>query len=290
MSDLSRVLGDLYGGAGDADQRPSVAPARNFRDATAPEWADDEHLDQAFENWTPGPPPEAPAAEHAMSSYVIDTPAVPPAHLEDDLAATLGQALADAGPSPSSEPEVPVASAPTYAIPAMGEDPATMSFGDGFPVDTAVAPIAPLAAPVEAPSSMPAAVAAELPTMYDVPAMPELPERLAPTGPWQRSHDDILPGHVGKLPKLPKAPKAKAPKAPKQPKAKKGEAAPVEALAAPVADAMAPFVPAEPAEPKAKKGLKLGLPKKGLKAEKAPKAPKAEGDVPTFFGIKLRRK
>jgi hypothetical protein len=159
MSDLSKVLGDLYGGD-DADHRPSVAPARNFRDAAAPEWADDDRLDQAFENWTPGPPPEAPAAEHDISSYVIDAPAVPPAQLDDDLAATLGQALAYAG-SDNADPEVPFASA---------DDPAAASFGM----------VTPAPAPAPAPA-LPADIAAELP------ALP------TPAGRWERSSDDILP-------------------------------------------------------------------------------------------------
>jgi hypothetical protein len=72
MSDLSKVLGDLYGG----DDQPSVAPPRNFR-AEAPEWAAEERLDEAFSDWTPGPPPDAPAAEREMS-VVIDAPRAPP--------------------------------------------------------------------------------------------------------------------------------------------------------------------------------------------------------------------
>jgi hypothetical protein len=186
MSDLSRVLGDLYRGD-DADSRPSVAPPRDFRTAAAaPEWADEDRLDQAFENWTPGPPPEAPALEHEMSSYVIDAPAVPPAHLEDDLTTTIGEALAQAGPE--STPDVPVAGA---------VDP--LSF-EGYAVDAAVVPPAPAPAP-----SLPADVAAELPVFAEpVPAAPVVAD-----GPWKRWHDDILPGKKGA------APAAKAPKSAK---------------------------------------------------------------------------
>jgi hypothetical protein len=192
MSDLSKVLGDLYGG----DDQPSVAPPRNFR-AEAPEWADDERLDEAFSSWTPGPPPEAHAMEREMS-FVIDTPAVPAAHLDDDLAATLSAALVDAG-SDNGEVDLPVASAPSYSLPALGEDPATMSFTDGLPV----APAGP--------------AMAEMMTEV-VPAYEPEPAR-----PWTRADDDILPaaGKLPKLPKLPKAPKAKAPKA----NAKKAKAA-----------------------------------------------------------------
>jgi hypothetical protein len=197
MSDLSKVLGDLYGG----DDQPSVAPPRNFR-ADAPEWADEERLDEAFSTWTPGPPPEAHAMEREMS-FVVDNPAVPAAHSDDDLAATLSAALVDAG-SDNGEPEFPVASAPSYSLPAFGEDPAA-SFGDGFPLAPAGAPMADM--------------------MNEVPAYQPEPEP-APVvpvavakGPWSRTDDDILPAS-GKLPKAPKLPKAvKAAKAPKAKKA-----------------------------------------------------------------------
>jgi hypothetical protein len=74
--DLSKVLGDVY--ADDVSSRP-----------TAPEWADEAHLDEAFAGWTPGPPPEAPAAEHEMAAHE------PSSHhrIDDDLAAALTQAL-----------------------------------------------------------------------------------------------------------------------------------------------------------------------------------------------------
>lgn len=77
VMDLSKVLGDVY--ADDVSSRP-----------TAPEWADDAHLDEAFANWTPGPPPEAPAAEHEMAAHGVPTSYHP---IDDDLAAALTQAL-----------------------------------------------------------------------------------------------------------------------------------------------------------------------------------------------------
>lgn len=75
--DLSKVLGDVY--ADDVSSRP-----------TAPEWADEAHLDEAFAGWTPGPPPEAPAAEHEMAAHDEHG-----SHhrIDDDLAAALTQAL-----------------------------------------------------------------------------------------------------------------------------------------------------------------------------------------------------
>ena len=71
--DLSKVLGEMY--ADDVAPRPS-----------APEWADEATLDEAFANWTPGPPPEAPAAEHEMAAHESH-------RIDDDLNAALTQAL-----------------------------------------------------------------------------------------------------------------------------------------------------------------------------------------------------
>ena len=77
--DLSKVLGDVYAG--------SSAPTGG---TTVPEWADDAHLDEAFASWTPGPPPEAPAAEREMASH--DDPRAR-RRIDDDLAAALTEAL-----------------------------------------------------------------------------------------------------------------------------------------------------------------------------------------------------
>lgn len=187
MSDLSKVLGDLYG----ADDQPSAAPPRNFR-AEAPEWADEQRLDDAFADWTPGPDAHAHALEHEV---VLDAPAVPAARLDDDMAAAMSAALV-AG---NGEPEVPVAEAPAYS----------------FPMDTAEPVFEPVE-PVE-----PAAPQAPL-------AVEDWLEP-TPSRPWSRLDDDILPtaGKTVRLPKVkapkaPKAPKAKVPKA-KAPQAPKAE-------------------------------------------------------------------
>ena len=76
--DLSKVLGDVYAGNG-----TTTAQA-------VPEWADDAHLDEAFASWTPGPPPEAPAAEREMAMH--DDP-MSRRRIDDDLAAALTEAL-----------------------------------------------------------------------------------------------------------------------------------------------------------------------------------------------------
>ena len=242
MSDLSRVLGDLYG----PDDQPSVAPPRNFR-AEAPEWADEQRLDEAFADWTPGPPPEAPAMEREMA-VVIDTPPVPAARLDEDLAGALNAALIEAG-DPQPGPDFPAAAAPSYAIPAYGEDPALAS----FPAPT-TAPVPVAEDWVEAyPSAEPVTEAVPFPSA------PPMPQR-----PWARADDDILPGR-GPAPKQPRQPKAKGPKAPKAPKQPKAPKAPkIKAVKADAAEA--------PTEPKASR-FKLEL-KRSPKAEKAPKQPK----------------
>lgn len=187
MSDLSKVLGDLYGGE---DDQPSVAPARNFR-AEAPEWADDDRLDEAFADWTPGPSADAHRTEHEMS-VVIDMPAVPAASLDDDLAASLNAALVDAG---ENDTEFPIAAAPSYSLPTMDEP-----VGDWM--SPAPAPMAPIAEPTPLPVYEPI----EAP-VYEAPV---------PARPWSRGDDDILPGNAPKGAKAPKSPKAKSPKAAKE--------------------------------------------------------------------------
>lgn len=175
MSDLSRVLGDLYG-----DNEPNI-PASTYR-PTAPEWADEDRLDEAFASWTPGPPADAPAAEREMS-VVVEAPVLPAARLDEDLAATLSAALVDAGHD--NEVEVPAASAPSYALPTYDDEPLPPT----------------------------------MPTVEEFLPEPAPPTRV---GPWSRSMDDIVPGRVGPAPKNrhAKAPKVKAPKV-KAPKAAK---------------------------------------------------------------------
>ena len=86
MSDLSRLLGDVYGGGdqpaddqgtdGAAEQPATLAGA-------LPEWAGEEVLDEAFANWVPGPPEGAPTAEHEVVAPVPVTVPVQDTHLQD---------------------------------------------------------------------------------------------------------------------------------------------------------------------------------------------------------------
>jgi hypothetical protein len=65
MSDLSRLLEDVYGDGGAVYGDGSSPPA-------VPDWSSDEALDDTFASWVPGPPADAPAAERAFA--VDDSP------------------------------------------------------------------------------------------------------------------------------------------------------------------------------------------------------------------------
>jgi hypothetical protein len=157
MSDLSNLLGDLYGEQGNPDGPPvRHEPPAGER---APEWASDSRLDQAFEDWTP----EA----HGAGSVPVTS--------DDDLTAALSAALGSA-PAPAPAPTPP---------PAMSQVPAEMV----APVAPAPAPVAPApAAPSAGWASAPAdapAVPAPVATSVPVPAGPRM---------WVRGDDDIFPG------------------------------------------------------------------------------------------------
>ncbi|HUQ40071.1 MAG TPA: hypothetical protein VM030_07925 [Acidimicrobiales bacterium] len=238
MSDLSGILGDVYGedpddnnngnGASAAPAPPAQpAPPPRAPQAEAPGWADEEVLDEAFAEWKPGPPEGAPDAEREV--FAPD-----PSAMDDDLAAALSAALADVndkgGPDDQPSPYAP----PAAAAPPAGDDGwVTVTDDDGFGL-----PTPPAAAPV-APASV--APAGDWGMATDAPIV-------TPRG-WSRSADDILPSGSGKPAKQPRA--AKASKAAKD-----------QEKAAPPADAQWGQAPAGDAAPPAeapakRRGLKL---------------------------------
>ncbi len=87
MSDLSNLLGDVYG-----DHRsPDAAPVRRelSADQRTPEWSSETQLDQTFEGWVPGESPTRPSDLSAV--------AAPPAPLSDPVPMpSLAHALAEA--------------------------------------------------------------------------------------------------------------------------------------------------------------------------------------------------
>jgi hypothetical protein len=78
--DLSKVLGDVY----ESSDRVS---------GDAPDWSNEDRLDEAFADWTPGPHASAPQAEHDVLG------------LDDEMATTLSAALTAPEPQPALEPE-----------------------------------------------------------------------------------------------------------------------------------------------------------------------------------------
>lgn len=112
MSDLSNLLGDVYG----HQSGPETPPARREQPAPEqePEWASDSQLDRAFADWEP------------EARYPL-TP-TPPA--DDDLAAALSAALGAPAPAPAPpEPAPayrPAPSVPQPSRPAAGPTPAAV--------------------------------------------------------------------------------------------------------------------------------------------------------------------
>lgn len=201
MADLSKMLGDVYG---EAETEPAPAPA-----ARAPEWADDERLDEAFDGWTPGPSADASPTERRLFAGRPDDD---PAPLADDLATALSEAvLAETSDDEADEPvatdqvENDVAAVPytprknafDFAAPSNDDDiykamailrgaEAEEQARAASPTPAREEPIAPIE-PTEAVAPAP------LEPMDLEPAV-----SVAPSGPWQRDDDDILPRRGGK--------------------------------------------------------------------------------------------
>jgi hypothetical protein len=202
MADLSDMLGDVYGddangephapepppqhpdGTGTtpvATGRAGQAPEAGNRAGPAPEatnrapaWADESVLDAAFANWTPGPPLDAPAAEHDVFAPHVDPASAPP--LPDDLAAALSAALVGAPPADVAFIASPVASIPGTDVeqtpPASISDPVDPPLGEGG-------------------SWAESAAGGRAHADYDDPFSGSMP--LVGRLPWQRGDDDILP-------------------------------------------------------------------------------------------------
>lgn len=143
MSDLSNLLGTVYG-----DNTPDGPPVHRepAADDRAPAWADEARLDEAFQNWTPGPGPDAPAHEHDMmgSRPMVISPADP----DHDLAAALSAALAAESPAapimaaPAPRVQAPAPMAPVAQMPTMAVAP---TYAPPVMAPTMSAPVAAMA-------------------------------------------------------------------------------------------------------------------------------------------------
>jgi hypothetical protein len=206
MPDLSDLLGDVYG-----EPEEEAPPAPPTGPGT-PEWADDEHLDRAFSEWTPGPGADAPAAERDMFA---PAPASPATRLADDLAAALSEAvLAESAPPDEAAYEMDEAEADVVDDAVTSEPP----HPEPAPVPSPAAPVA---------HGDPATAA-----LHDLEPVTEPTPVVAPApvhqAGWQRSDDDILP--TGRAARggvrLPRPRAGKAPKAPKGAKGPEAATAP----------------------------------------------------------------
>ena len=77
------MLGNVYGDDAPAAEAGAAADTTVVTRPVAklPEWADEDVLDEAFAQWVPGPPADAPAAERSMLSELAasgPTPAPAP--------------------------------------------------------------------------------------------------------------------------------------------------------------------------------------------------------------------
>ena len=90
------MLGNVYGDEPSAaEAAPVDAPVLTRPVAKLPEWADEDVLDEAFAQWVPGPPADAPAVERSMLS-----------ELASSVTARPTEAIAPAPtPAPTVEPE-----------------------------------------------------------------------------------------------------------------------------------------------------------------------------------------
>lgn len=199
MADLSKVLGDVYATADRPDVKSATAPRQ------APEWADESRLDAAFADWTPGPQSDAPAAERALFSPAVEPlehEASGPLALDDDLAAALSEALAEAPPladndlfdqDDHAEPPAPAPAAVSVFVPEPAPVIAPVPVDEGTPAEPEPVPTITQAEghALLVDSGTPASAAAS----HDEEALE------APTGPrptWNRSDDDLLPRRAGR--------------------------------------------------------------------------------------------
>src|SRR4051812_3609592 len=129
MPDLSNLLGTVYGDGPSTSSRDPEdeehverEPAAHERTPGVPDWADDEHLDEAFAQWKPGPSEDASPAEHAFAKDAHDDPAPP---LADDLAAALSEALVSVSDT-ADDTSVPGSDKPRFdfSVPADDHDEA----------------------------------------------------------------------------------------------------------------------------------------------------------------------
>lgn len=127
MSDLSNLLGDVYGDHSSAS--PDGPPVRREAAAAdrAPEWSGDSQLDRAFENWVPGEPPTGREDLTSALASALATPAEAVVAMPTVAAPALEAPTPGPAPVPWTSGGTAVATAPvSVAAPAMS----SWTFGD----------------------------------------------------------------------------------------------------------------------------------------------------------------
>jgi hypothetical protein len=136
MSDLSNLLGDVYG-----DHPPDAAPVRREPAAheRAPEWSSESQLDRAFDGWVPGEPPTSAGSDLTDALAAALAPSAPAP--EPVPMPTLAQALSEAPVAPRSAWTASSAPAPAPA-PAPMTVSAPAASGFWSPGDDDIFPMA----------------------------------------------------------------------------------------------------------------------------------------------------
>ena len=156
MSDLSRLLEDVY-------RSGLSAPA-------APSWSSDTALEDAFADWVPGPSDDAHAAEREFAGTEIE-----PVDPIDQLDSLMQQAASIASDMVEDEPEAQPAAKTAFEVAFEIEN--VIDTPDESVIEPAYETIVEFHEPVIESAPQPVAV-------------------VVPTGTWCRQDDDILPGRA----------------------------------------------------------------------------------------------
>jgi hypothetical protein len=175
MADLSNLLGAVYGEGATPPRDPDgpavpVEPAASERGPAVPDWADDEHLDDAFAQWKPGPvQDEGGDDEDEEDEADLHSAAL---RLNQRAAAAELSAASRFGAEPEAGPEA----APPVPVPTA--DPQSESVAE--------------------PQPEPSSLLASLPyASDDSEGVPDVPAFTGARN-WERSDDDILPTKGGR--------------------------------------------------------------------------------------------
>ncbi len=104
MSDLSNLLGDVYGDASpdgpSVRREPAASERGNEFDVEAPSWSSESSLDRAFNGWVPGEAPgDGDLTEALASALATPAPAPAPVYAPAPQAPTLAETISEIAPA-----------------------------------------------------------------------------------------------------------------------------------------------------------------------------------------------